>query len=143
MTPQMRELLAQAGEMPCLVLRNKCDLPSKISREELEQLSGKQTLDLSLISGEGVEAVRAAIYALCAGEVTPASVEVSNARHIPALLEAREALEEARRARWKQGLRRIRRRSTCKEPGKAWGRSREKRRWKKWWIRFSRFCLGK
>ncbi|MDD3244150.1 MAG: tRNA uridine-5-carboxymethylaminomethyl(34) synthesis GTPase MnmE [Eubacteriales bacterium] len=95
MTPQMRELLAQAGEMPCLVLRNKCDLPSKISREELEQLSGKQTLDLSLISGEGVEAVRAAIYALCAGEVTPASVEVSNARHIQALLEAREALEEA------------------------------------------------
>lgn len=92
------ELLARMRQARGLVIRNKCDLPLLVTREELERRSGCPVADISAVNGQGLEELQRQIYTLCMGDVAPESVELSNKRHIQAVMEAQEALNQAEEA---------------------------------------------
>jgi tRNA modification GTPase len=88
-----RELIRRAGEQgKFLVAANKCDLPSSAEAPE--------TLRVSALTGDGVEALREGILGTLAphGRLEQEGGFITSLRHEQLLKESREALEQARNA---------------------------------------------
>lgn len=78
-----------------ILVRNKCDLPSR-----LELPTGADTVAVSCLTGEGVEALKDAIRSrVWGGEIRAEMLEATiNARHQDALRRARVSLDQTREA---------------------------------------------
>ncbi|MBF0532036.1 MAG: tRNA uridine-5-carboxymethylaminomethyl(34) synthesis GTPase MnmE [Candidatus Omnitrophica bacterium] len=96
LTPEDFELYAAAGARPGLVVLNKCDRgrPETI-RQMTQRAAGKPAVQISALTGEGLENLEQRILGLvdqgtplAAGEVL-----VTNLRHVASLRQAQEALE--------------------------------------------------
>jgi tRNA modification GTPase len=91
--PSDRELLDQTEQSRRLVVMNKSDLPGFESRAEL------QPINVSARTGEGLNALRAAILAgVKQNGVEDDSLLITNARHYDLLCSTRGELEDARLA---------------------------------------------
>jgi tRNA modification GTPase len=78
---------------------NKCDLPPAISATALEGLGagGRQVLHVSALTGDGIENLKEAIFALVTRGASPANegAIITSERHVAALESALAALEGA------------------------------------------------
>ncbi|MDD4796207.1 MAG: tRNA uridine-5-carboxymethylaminomethyl(34) synthesis GTPase MnmE [Eubacteriales bacterium] len=95
---ETRQLLERMRATRGIVVRNKCDLPQTVTHEQLLALSGGPVVDISATTGDGLDALRRQIYTLCIGDIAPESVEISNQRHIQAVMDAQQALTQAQEA---------------------------------------------
>ena len=96
--PSDNGLLAQTDHNRRLVIRNKSDLPefNLASRSCLGEL---QPINVSALTGEGLETLRAAILAsLNNNSIEDGGLLITNARHHDLLCNAQRELEEARTA---------------------------------------------
>jgi tRNA modification GTPase len=79
-----RDIAALVGDKPALVVVNKCDLLPRLGEGgEIAWLPGAPRLDVSALTGQGIEALEEAIVELVlGGQVTAADTPlVSNPRH--------------------------------------------------------------
>ena len=80
---------------------NKCDLPVAMDDEAIRTLKtgGRPVLRVSALTGDGIEALRDAIFELVTHSPSPVSegAIITSERHFAALEAALEALEKARR----------------------------------------------
>ena len=83
-------------EKKAVVLLNKSDLFMKVTKEELEQRTGKQVFVISAKEEMGLEAFTTAVEAMFYQGLidTKEEVFITNLRHKQALLEAKESLEK-------------------------------------------------
>jgi tRNA modification GTPase len=98
-----REIIAFIEEKKALVLLNKIDVASLLSKEELEKQCKKPVLEISAKEGIGLEKLEASIKEMFfKGEITfNDEIYITNVRHKAALAEARDSLlkvEESIRA---------------------------------------------
>jgi tRNA modification GTPase len=96
-----RDIAALVGDKPALVVVNKCDLlPRPGEGEEIAWLPGAPRLDVSALTGQGIEALEEAIVELVlGGQVTAADTPlVSNPRHQASLGRALEHVRAAEEA---------------------------------------------
>ncbi|HEV8316545.1 MAG TPA: tRNA uridine-5-carboxymethylaminomethyl(34) synthesis GTPase MnmE [Vicinamibacterales bacterium] len=96
MTAEDARLLAATDGRARVVALNKCDLPASWNGPPKY---GGQTVLVSAVTGEGMDALRAAIVEeLGGGEEWRDAPAISNVRHIALLEEARESLKRAEQA---------------------------------------------
>jgi tRNA modification GTPase len=93
-----RDIAALVGDKPALVVVNKCDLATRPGEGgEIAWLPGAPRLDVSALTGQGIEALEEAIVELVlGGQVTAADTPlVSNPRHQASLGRALEHVQAA------------------------------------------------
>jgi tRNA modification GTPase len=92
-----RQLLASAG--PIVVVLNKSDLPRAWLPADLPTPSGVACVDVSALTGEGIDDVRAAILdALSGAETYRDAPAISNVRHLALAERAFDAVSDVRSA---------------------------------------------
>lgn len=105
LTAEDEQCFAEFTGKKRLLVRNKCDLPTQLNSEPLERRSptrretaeggseiGARIIDVSCLTGQGIEALKDAIKALVwSGQVNAEMAQVTiNSRHQDALRRARE-----------------------------------------------------
>lgn len=95
LTEEDMELLQYAEQKKALVLINKTDLPSAVSKEELEQRTSHPVIQISALTGEGFEELKSTIeHMFFTGVVgRNESAVITNLRHKDALRRAEESLK--------------------------------------------------
>lgn len=88
-----RDLLLSTLSRPRMAVVCKSDLGAKVSASELVKEYGIFAMSVSAYTGEGVEELKKEVASRLAPETE--SALVTNARHIAALIKAREALQSA------------------------------------------------
>jgi len=91
-TPEDREAFAGLGEAVLVVL-NKSDLPPQISADEAKGIFGRDTVEVSALTGQGMEALLARITPPPPGEAD--DVVITNERHARCLAAAADSLQAA------------------------------------------------
>ena len=88
------DVISMIQEKKAVVLLNKSDLLMKVTKEELEQRTGKQVFVISAKEEMGLEAFITAVEAMFYQGLidTKEEVFITNLRHKQALLEAKESL---------------------------------------------------
>lgn len=93
------ETIVSSAAKPRLVVVNKSDLPAAARGVMLPEDIAGETLRVSAVSGEGLDALRAALVSgLGAGEDTRDAPAMSNARHLALVERAATRVEAAREA---------------------------------------------
>jgi tRNA modification GTPase len=87
---QDRQLLAQVGERPAIVVENKSDLTTRAAGEGRLRTSAK--------TGEGIEALRASILRHAGAGAEHESGFLTNARHQQAVMDSLQSLDNAEAA---------------------------------------------
>ena len=104
---------------PVLTVRTKCDLKS------LQGVGSSgyspSTLTLSAVTGDGLDALRHALDALCFGPSASPSTLALNARHVRAIRETRKRLSAARSTKLRQDRNSLP--SSCARRSMPWGKS--------------------
>lgn len=93
-----RELIAGCREKKHLIGMNKCDLPLRLTDDELERLNGEgAVVRISATTGAGLDELKARMRAaLMSGEYEPGdSVMIARARHRESLNKAQESIDRA------------------------------------------------
>ncbi len=92
-----RDCAKAATGKPCIIVLNKSDLETKTSEDAAKTLAeGAPIVQISTHTGEGLDALRAAICDVCrTKEIRAADNVLSNLRHIHALRDARASLAAA------------------------------------------------
>lgn len=101
LTEEDRKLFEAIKDLEYIVIVNKTDLPTKLDRQEVEQLAGKQkVITTALIEDKGIDALEAAISdTFFEGELDSGDLSyVSNVRHIQLLQQTLKALDDAKDA---------------------------------------------
>ncbi len=88
-----KELLASTADRPRMAVVCKSDLGTKVSATEIEKEYGVSAASVSALTGSGVAELKKEVAQRLAPEAE--SALVTNARHIAALIKAREALQSA------------------------------------------------
>lgn len=85
------EIINYIKDRKYIVLLNKADLESKISRQEIDKLNSKYIIDISAKTGEGLDKLKECIKDLFFnGEVKSKEILITNTRHKEALIRAKE-----------------------------------------------------
>jgi tRNA modification GTPase len=140
------DIAALVGDKPALVVVNKCDLlPSPREGGEITWLPGAPRLDVSALTGQGIETLEEAIVELVlGGQVTAADTPlVSNPRHQASLgraLEHVRAAEESQRRGDSPDLAAIDVREAVDALGEITGETVSEDLLE---AIFSKFCIGK
>lgn len=93
------QVLLRRSDMPLVVALNKSDLSAAVTMEELKALApGAAIVHTSALTGEGVEALREALYQTALRGASPEEAYLTNERHIQAARTAVEALQRALKA---------------------------------------------
>lgn len=98
LTEEDRHLFAAIKGLEYIVIINKCDLPTQLDYQEVEELAdGKAIIKLSIVENWGIDELEKKIVDLFfSGEVEAGDLTyVSNVRHIDLLKKAKQALEDA------------------------------------------------
>lgn len=89
-------VLGELAGRPALVVVNKSDLPRKLDREELRLASPHPLVDISALTGEGLDELKQRLVDLAlGGGVRTEGDLVTQARHYELLVRAGEALDRA------------------------------------------------
>jgi tRNA modification GTPase len=93
------EILANDRKQDNICIINKIDVGRAWDRASVPELAGRSTVEVSLRTGTGVDALRASVLdGLGVSDVERDSVLVTNARHATLLMEATTALDRAKSA---------------------------------------------
>jgi tRNA modification GTPase len=91
------QTLEELADRPVLIVLNKIDLPQQISVQNLRQYSSHPVVEISALTGQGLENLEQAMVDLVlAGGVQTAGEIVTQARHAELLVRAQEALSRGR-----------------------------------------------
>jgi tRNA modification GTPase len=91
-----KEIINHISNKKYMILLNKSDLNSKITKENLENINCKEIYSISAKTGEGIDKVRVAIKDMFfKGQISTNNVIITNSRHKEALLRAYECIESA------------------------------------------------
>lgn len=90
--PADEALLAGTSARARLIVMNKSDLPRAC---ELPAWADGEVVDVSALTGEGMEALAEAVARRLSGSPTPVAACLSNVRHIQLLVRARENVQRA------------------------------------------------
>lgn len=93
-----KELMAMVQDSRAIAVINKCDLPMRVSDEEVRVLLPDKTiLRISALTRQGIERLQEGIVneVLHGHRINPDGILVSNLRHIEALQNARTSLQSA------------------------------------------------
>jgi tRNA modification GTPase len=90
------EIIKYIIDRKYIVLLNKSDLDSKISKNTLEELNSDYIIEVSAKTGEGLDTLKNVIKQLFfKGEVTSKETIITNVRHKEALIRAQESCKQA------------------------------------------------
>lgn len=100
---QDHRLYLSVKDKPCLCLLNKSDLKQALSKETLPSLLGEaafpfKILEISVLSGEGLEKVRENLKEMALQGASPENAYLANERHIESVHLALQALARAQEA---------------------------------------------
>ncbi|MEG1257092.1 tRNA uridine-5-carboxymethylaminomethyl(34) synthesis GTPase MnmE [Clostridium sp.] len=96
LTEEDKDIIHHISDKKYMILLNKSDLNSEITRENLEHLNCKNIFNISAKTGEGIEDVRTSIKELFfKGEISTNNVIITNTRHKEALFRSYECIESA------------------------------------------------
>ncbi len=91
-----KEIINHISNKKYMILLNKSDLNSKITKENLDNINCKEIYSISAKTGQGIDKVRVAIKDMFfKGEISTNNVIITNSRHKEALLRAYECIESA------------------------------------------------
>ncbi|MGY3766789.1 tRNA uridine-5-carboxymethylaminomethyl(34) synthesis GTPase MnmE [Vagococcus vulneris] len=97
LTEMDRELLTLTAGMHRIILLNKMDLPSRLTRDDLSNyVTNEELLNISVMSSQGIDLLEQTIketFFAASGEGKDATY-ISNTRHIALLEQAKQALSE-------------------------------------------------
>ena len=91
-----KEIINQIRDKKYMILLNKSDLDSKLTKEDLKYLNCKNIFSISAKTGYGVDEVKKSIKELFfKGEISTNNVIITNTRHKEALIRAYESVVSA------------------------------------------------
>lgn len=91
-----KEIINHIRDKKYMILLNKSDLDSKLTKEDLEYLNCKNIFSISAKTGYGVDEVKKSIKELFfKGEISTNNVIITNTRHKEALIRAYESVVSA------------------------------------------------
>lgn len=95
-----KEIIKLIQNKKAVVLKNKIDLENVIEVEQLEKLTGKQVLPVSIKENKGIEKLEEVIEKLfCLGEITfNDQLYITNIRHKAAMEEAYQSLQMVKKS---------------------------------------------
>ena len=89
-----KEIVEYISDRKYIVLLNKSDLDSKITKEDLKLLNSNYIIEVSAKTGEGIKELKDCIKELFfKGEVSSKDLLITNTRHKEALIRAKESLQ--------------------------------------------------
>ncbi|MGI6150379.1 MAG: tRNA uridine-5-carboxymethylaminomethyl(34) synthesis GTPase MnmE [Christensenellales bacterium] len=105
-TEEDGQIAEEAKGLPALAVVTKGDLPQVVTAAEIAQRTGLETVSVSALSPDGLDALKTAVYAFFESR-SPAEKPdalVTNRRHLDAILTALDSVESAITALDKQDL---------------------------------------